>query len=72
MAPSVAAHDVGFDCVIFVNRGLLGAISTGMVQPNLVSMRPTIIIIVSPVGFSDVGCWSASSYGGPYIALHSQ
>jgi hypothetical protein len=37
-APSVAAHDVGFDCVILVARGLLGAISTGMVHPNLVSM----------------------------------
>jgi hypothetical protein len=37
-APSAAAHDVGFDFVILVARGLLGAISTGMVQPNLISM----------------------------------
>jgi hypothetical protein len=71
-APSAASHDVSFDCIVFVARGFFGAISTGMVQPNLVSMGPTIIIIVSPVGFSDVGCWNASSCGGPCTALHSK
>jgi CBS-domain-containing membrane protein len=71
-APSIAARDVTFDCVILVAWGLFGAISTGMVHSNLVSMGPTISIIVGPVGFSDVGCWSASSCGWPCMALHSQ
>jgi hypothetical protein len=31
MAPSVTAHNVGFDRIIIVARGLLGAIITGII-----------------------------------------
>jgi hypothetical protein len=71
-APSVTAHNVGFDCVILVERGFIGTISTGMIQPNLITMLPTIVIIVSLVIFSYVGHWSASCCGWPYVALHPQ
>jgi hypothetical protein len=55
-APSVASHDVTLNCVVLVDWGLFGAISTGMVQSNLIPMGPTIIIIVGSVGFYQVGC----------------
>jgi hypothetical protein len=53
-SPSFASHDVTLNHVILVARGLLGAISTSMVQSNLISMGPTVIIMIGPVGFSDV------------------
>jgi hypothetical protein len=71
-APSVTAHNVGLDCVILVARGLLGAISTGMIQTNLITMWPTIVIIVSLVRFFYLGRWSAIFCGWPCVALHPQ
>jgi hypothetical protein len=55
-----------------VARGLLGSIGTGMIKPNLITMWPSIVIIVSLVRFSYVDRWSASCCGWPCVALHPQ
>jgi hypothetical protein len=46
VAMSVMSPTIAFNRVVLVARGLLGAISTGMVESNLIPMGPAIVVIV--------------------------
>jgi hypothetical protein len=44
-SPSIASHDIVLGGSILVVCRILGAIGTCMSKPNLIPMRPTVVVI---------------------------